>query len=1035
MAGESAFPRGSEWRRWDLHVHTPYSALSHGFGTDFEAYAKTLLTKAVEANVAAIGVTDYFTIDGYKALRGLIANQHHLVELVGQEVAERANEILLIPNIELRLRDVIIKNGSQARVNFHMLFSDELTPEEIEEQFLHRLEFPYEGLPGGPDQMMALTVNNLAEFGALLKQQHENYRDRSDLVIGMMNAVISHEQVTKLLVDQQRRFKDRSLIVVGADEDLASVNWDGQAHQVRKQLLQKAEMVFSGNPRSRAFYLGADSTPAAFVREFKSLKPCIHGSDAHDFEKLFEPDGRRYLWVRSDPTFNGLRQLLHEPDARVFIGERPIALDVRDGNATKYLEAVTFTREAAGHPSEKWFSGSVPLNSGLVAVIGKKGSGKSALADVLGLLGNCRAHGDFSFLTPKRFLAPKHGLGSLFRAAIRWRSGDTVDRLLADPPDTTLPESVQYMPQNHLERICSEIGDGSSTTDFDRELETVIFSHVDPADRLGKQSLRELLDYRTAEKDATLTQLTQKLSEVNRQIVELQERLTAEYRAELEGQRTAREHELKAHEAAKPPPESEPATDADKMAESNTAREDLNRAVSAIRDLDAELASAQERREGAARQIAAVERLLTRMANLTATVEQFFAESADDVRLIGVDIESVVKLITDASELDRLRSDAVARRAALIAATDPDNPASLVARREEASRRADALRERLDEPTRRYEQYQHRLARWNHRRSEIIGTADDPMTLLGLTARLEAVDAVPEHLAKHHDVRDGLVSEIYRVKTDLLADYEGLYSPVQQFISGHPVSQETDALSFSATIAVGGVVDGLLGMIHQGRRGHFQGEQEGRELLESIVARHSFSTIDEVTAFTTEILEVLLSPGSDVAALTALRRQLVQGATPEELYDFLFGLSYLQPRFGLLWRGKALDQLSPGERGSLLLVFYLLIDRRDMPLVIDQPEENLDNETIWELLVPAIKYAKGRRQVIIVTHNPNLAVVCDADQIIHSSIDKRQGNAITYTSGSIEDPTITRRIVDVLEGTKPAFDLRDARYDVLEERG
>ena len=72
----------------------------------------------------------------------------------------------------------------------------------------------------------------------------------------------------------------------------------------------------------------------------------------------------------------------------------------------------------------------------------------------------------------------------------------------------------------------------------------------------------------------------------------------------------------------------------------------------------------------------------------------------------------------------------------------------------------------------------------------------------------------------------------------------------------------------------------------------------------------------------------------------------------------------------------------------MLLIFYLLVDNDDIPLIIDQPEENLDNQTVYKLLVPSIKEAKNRRQIIIVTHNPNLAVVCDAEQIIHASIDK-----------------------------------------------
>jgi len=123
-----------------------------------------------------------------------------------------------------------------------------------------------------------------------------------------------------------------------------------------------------------------------------------------------------------------------------------------------------------------------------------------------------------------------------------------------------------------------------------------------------------------------------------------------------------------------------------------------------------------------------------------------------------------------------------------------------------------------------------------------------------------------------------------------------------------------------------------------------------------------------------------------------------------------------------LFNGKDLNEneFSPGEKGALLLIFYLLIDKEKVPLIMDQPEENLDNESVYSLLVPYIKKAKQKRQVIIVTHNPNLAVVCDAEQIIYAHMDKKN-NEIRYESGSIESIEMNKRIVDVLEGTMPAF--------------
>ena len=157
---------------------------------------------------------------------------------------------------------------------------------------------------------------------------------------------------------------------------------------------------------------------------------------------------------------------------------------------------------------------------------------------------------------------------------------------------------------------------------------------------------------------------------------------------------------------------------------------------------------------------------------------------------------------------------------------------------------------------------------------------------------------------------------------------------------------------------------------------------------------------------------------------TRVSEQLAQGASVRSLFDAIFGFEYLTPKYKLKWSGKELGELSPGERGTLLLIFYLLIDRRDNPLIIDQPEENLDNETVVKVLVPCMREARNKRQVIMVTHNPNLAVVCDADQIIHSHLDKKTKNKVTYTSGALENPELNKYTVNVLEGTRPAFDQR-----------
>jgi ABC-type transport system involved in cytochrome bd biosynthesis fused ATPase/permease subunit len=252
---------------------------------------------------------------------------------------------------------------------------------------------------------------------------------------------------------------------------------------------------------------------------------------------------------------------------------------------------------------------------------------------------------------------------------------------------------------------------------------------------------------------------------------------------------------------------------------------------------------------------------------------------------------------------------------------------------------------------------------------------------------------------------------------------------VQTFIEEHVLAAGKFVFEFEASIVYSGLEDNLFSLVNQGRKGSFNGTDEGRRVLKNLAARTDFSVEDEAVSFCTALLDNVTHDKRDpVNPEIPISDQLKKGATELDLLNCMFSLDYLTPRYSLKWSGKNIEELSPGERGTLLLIFYLLIDKRDTPLIIDQPEENLDNHTVYELLVPCIKEARKKRQVIIVTHNPNLAVVCDADQVIHCAMDKQDGNRVTYETGSLESPEINKYTINVLEGTRPAFDLRDSKY-------
>ena len=122
----------------------------------------------------------------------------------------------------------------------------------------------------------------------------------------------------------------------------------------------------------------------------------------------------------------------------------------------------------------------------------------------------------------------------------------------------------------------------------------------------------------------------------------------------------------------------------------------------------------------------------------------------------------------------------------------------------------------------------------------------------------------------------------------------------------------------------------------------------------------------------------------------------------------------------------------------MLLLLYLALDEADdRPLIIDQPEENLDPKSVFDELVSLFVLAKSNRQVIMVTHNANLVINTDADQVIiaDSTHDGSGGlPKISYQSGGLESAAIRKAVCDILEGGESAFKERARRLRVRLER-
>ncbi len=121
---------------------------------------------------------------------------------------------------------------------------------------------------------------------------------------------------------------------------------------------------------------------------------------------------------------------------------------------------------------------------------------------------------------------------------------------------------------------------------------------------------------------------------------------------------------------------------------------------------------------------------------------------------------------------------------------------------------------------------------------------------------------------------------------------------------------------------------------------------------------------------------------------------------------------------------KSLSTASAGQKTTAILTFILSYGA--VPLILDQPEDDLDNRLVYDLIVDRLKKAKENRQLIVVTHNANIPVNGDAEYII--SMDTESKKLKIRNEGTVEQTAIKKEICDVMEGSEKAFDMRSKRY-------
>lgn len=988
-AGEAqADPRGSVWRRWDPHIHTPGTAMNNQFGEDaWDEYLTRL--ESADPPIEALGITDYCSVDEY-------------AKVLDFQIAGRLPDVgLIFPNIELRLPTA---TKSDHPVNIHLLVSPE-DPNHVEEirRFLRTLKFSV-----GRESYVC-DRNDLIRLG---KAHDPTITDETAaLATGTNLFKVTIENLKHSL--EESAWAQANIIVgvaAGSTDGTSGVrDAGGSLEAVRVEIERLARVIFAGSPAQRSFWTGEGVLePAELVRRYDGLKACIHGSDAHRLDDVGRPDMNRYTWIKGDATFESLRQACLEPKERVLVAEQPPrgALDYR------VIERVTVR-------GADWVATpDLPLAPGLVAIIGARGSGKTALADLIAAGGGAASTdaSDQTFLQRARH----HLAGS--SVALAWADGGASEADL--PPSFALDDTprVQYLSQQFVERLCSSEG---ITDELLTEIERVIFEAHPYEDRLGASNFRELLDLR-ASHGRDLRRFAQ--SEMDDLAIQIEaERVTGESLPDLKNEQTRLTGLLAEDKKARGGLVVVGGEDRAKRLETLNGAlvlkqgevDALKRREKALGDLLDAVTDISDRR------LPAIQSELEReyaSAALTATEWQAFRlkYAGDPRELVEGRLEAV------RADIGRLVGQALPKPTQPAHELPPYVPddadltqVTLAALRAEAWR----LGELIGLDANRQRQLQALNDKIAKTEAALVSVNANIARAEGASDRMKALRL--KRKQAYASLFDGFASEQEQL--------EAMYAPLKDALGA-----EVGTLG-KLTFSVRRVVD-VESWAKQGealldlRTGVFRGHgellsQARSKLLPAWETGASAEVAEAMAAFREEH-----DPHFVEQAKVSRLEKHDYARWAAEVAAWLNDTSHISVKYGVQYDDVEIEQLSPGTRGIVLLLLYLAVDQSDdRPLIIDQPEENLDPKSIFDELVGRFVETRRRRQIIIVTHNANLVVNTDADQVIVANAGPHRPGQLpemTYMSGGLENPEIRQQVCEILEGGQHAFEERARRLRI-----
>jgi predicted ATPase len=914
-------PQGSEWRRWDLHVHTPMSIYSK-YGAPSEDVWERFINdlNALPEDFAVLGINDYMFIDGYEYLRDR------------QRRDVRLQRFRLLPVVEFRIDKFAgVQFGPYKRINLHVVFSDLIETSTIKSQFLNTLDQSYKIESNGETWSRSIDRNSVEELGREIKRsipESELHKYADDLTEGFNNLNLPEERIYESL--KKDCFAGKHLVAVGKTE-WSELRWSDASIATKKSILNRADLVFTASESIDAYSKAKSQLTAQLVNDV--LLDC---SDSHNYSSSSDKDriGNCFTWIKADPTFEGLKQVVFEPAERLRVQTCNPALDF----AKPYFSSIRFDNDIIvftddEEPRFVCRHEPLPLNQNLVAIIGGRGEGKSILTDYL----------SSSFAGQKKSKHDLYQKNGAISVEYQKTNQDLTESVQFVLDDTEHSVDFLYISQGKLKNLVEQ-----------RDRKTSIADSIQKLAKLDKPQFSESLNTEAIKSIAALLEIELFLSQQDDDgnLVNSLEYLQDQERSCLS------------------------------FIENITTKENQEKLVRYSQNLERESSLSKDKVNAA------------QFVDYLESTSSQINEQIHNLNLKGAEIPQLDKSV--------FSSQTVAIGKWILGLDES----------------LSAVKQAIDTVREEFKDYKGDIGTL----LADVGKFQD--SLLSIRQRIQITK---ENIERRTTTTQTLLQDMTD-KPSIVSQIKHEYGRQKvaletEWVRFRQVEQRTDLNEAQKAImnqllsdlSIEVVIDFDVDRFYQMLSGTINGT----------VWRAKNNRQAQIDRFRIESLDTFFDFLRERFADYSGDNSYIQKDFRALFFDESNRSEFIRVIPTLLYKGKNLEKISVGQKGTVYLKMMLATEAFSKPIIFDQPEDDLDNEFIMSELVELFKNLKRYRQVIVITHNANLVVNADAEQVI---VAKNSQGSLSYASGSLEDSSINEAICRILEGGQDAFRKRRNRY-------